>query len=517
MVRSGLHHAQTNAPGKFFTAFGGDFGDMPNAGGFAIKGLVNAERQIFPKYWEVKKVYQPVTIAPVNLKPGNVALRVLNRNAVLNLSVYEARWSVTGSEGETIQSGVLSPVDCPASNQVEVKIPVQKILRPKPGAEFWLRLSFHTRTQSLWAPAGFEVAWQQLPLAVSSARESLPHQSVSSAISLIENGDVVKIESTNSSATFSRANGTLISLKFGGREMLATNESSGPVLQLFRAPTDNDKGFGKWLARDWREAGLSNLTHHVESFEITGASASAVKLIIVTTNIATVTTTNSATNNLDDAEAGIDTNSVTEGASVTNASSEIVTNTITNFVYRVETAWTIHSDGSIDMENEFSPLSKNLPLLPRMGVAMALANDLENVRWLGRGPWENYPDRKESADMGVWSGTVDDQYVPYVRPQENGNKEDARWVELTDADGGGLKISAVKNPFAFSALHFTANDLASVRHNYELAPRKEIILSLNAKMSGLGNSSCGPGVLEKYAVPPEKYSLKLRFAPAKSR
>jgi beta-galactosidase len=174
--------------------------------------------------------------------------------------------------------------------------------------------------------------------------------------------------------------------------------------------------------------------------------------------------------------------------------------------------WTIRGDGSLEMTNGFK-CSSRLATLPRVGIVMRLAKDFENVRWIGRGPWENYSDRKESADMSVWKSTVNEQYVPYVRPQENGNKEDVRWLELTGANGGGLKISTVENPFSFSALHFSVNDFAAARHNYELKPRDEIILSLDAKNCGLGNGSCGPGVLEKYAVPPANYSLKLRFKP----
>jgi beta-galactosidase len=119
--------------------------------------------------------------------------------------------------------------------------------------------------------------------------------------------------------------------------------------------------------------------------------------------------------------------------------------------------------------------------------------------------------------MGVWNGTVNGQYVSYVRPQENGNKEDVRWVELTDASGNGLKISTGENSFSFSALHFTVQDLTAAKHNHELKPRPEVILSLDSKVSGLGNSSCGPGVLEKYSVPPTNYSLKLRFEPIQTR
>ena len=116
--------------------------------------------------------------------------------------------------------------------------------------------------------------------------------------------------------------------------------------------------------------------------------------------------------------------------------------------------------------------------------------------------------------MGVWSGTVTGQYIPYVKPQETGNKEDVRWLTLTDTNGTGLWVAAEGKPMAMSAIHFTAADLVAVRHNYELKPRPEVILSLDAKQSGLGDSSCGPGVLERYAVLPAKtYHLHLLFSP----
>jgi len=506
-----LHHEQTNAPGTFYAALGGDFGDVPNHGGFCIKGLVNAEREIFPKYWEVKKVYQPVEIEPARLKPGNVAVKITNRNSFLNLTNYEARWAVTGSGGATIQSGSLNPADCAPGKSCEMKIPVGKIRNPKPGEEFWLRVSFHTKKDSPWAKAGWEMAWQQMQLKIRTPAMPKCKTGGLPAMNLIQDGDLVKITGTNFSIVFSRSAGTLTSLNFNGREILAptTNGPAGPVLQLFRAPTDNDKGFGKWLARDWREAGLNDLIRHADSFEITRPKSNEIK-------IATI----------------VDSGGTTCG-------------------YRMKTTWTIRADGSVDMDNAFEPflvtplLPKfeiamcfekyiegvlggddflnmgglfepfgSLPLLPRVGIVMCATNDFENVRWLGRGPWENYPDRKDAADMGVWAGTVSQQYVPYVRPQENGNKEDVRWLELTDTTGNGLKISAGENPFSFSALHFTADDLASVRHNYELQPRPEIVLSLDAKQCGLGNSSCGPGVLEKFSVPPQSYRLHLHFCPA---
>jgi beta-galactosidase len=504
----GLHKKLPD--GKIVTAFGGDFGDVPNGGGFNIKGLVSADREILPKYWEVKKVYQPIAIEPLNLKPGKIKIKITNRNSFLNLTNYEARWSVTSSEGKTIQSGVLNSIDCAPGKFCEIKIPVKKIRDAKSGEEFWLRVSFHAKTDSLWAKTGFEIAWQQMQLNCGAqpprllfgapspqtpraddeeinwtnhaanvrreTRRTAPEAGALPKLNLFENDDAIIISGTSFSATFSKSAGTLTSLNFGGHEIFLriTNEISGPILQLFRAPTDNDKGFGKWLARDWREAGLSNLVRRVDSFEIVETNSREIKV------------------------------------------ETQVTSSAKNGDYNLKTVWTVRGDGTIDMDNSFSPFGK-LPLLPRIGIVMSVAKDFENVRWLGRGPWENYSDREDATDMGVWQSTVAKQYVPYLRPQENGNKEDVRWLELTDANGNGLKISTEENPFSFSALHFTANDLANTRHSYELKPRPEIILSLDAKNCGLGNSSAGPGVLEKFSVPPQTYRLYLRFSPATAR
>ena len=493
-VDQGLH--KTAPDGTVFTALGGDFGDVPNHGGFCIKGLVFGNRTVQPKYWEVKKVYQPVLIEPVTLKPGKVMMKVTNRNFFSNLNEYEVRWSVM-SDGVGLQSGGLDPVDCAPGKRVEIKIPVESIPEPdgKTGTpasgapirsgEYWLRVGFYTRTNSLWAPTGHEIAWEQMPLPVSGSQGNSPRLiggSQSSPLRKLDDGDTVQIAGTNFTATFSRSAGTLTSLVYGGREMLALSEPSrdgrdgtpdlaGPILQVWRAPTDNDKGFGKWLARDWREAGLTNLVRHVDSFEVKQPKPNEVRVNVITTG------------------------TVTGGT----------------FVHRAD--WTVRGDGSLEMNNEFKPSGK-LPPLPRIGVVMRVAGAFENFRWYGRGPWENYSDRKRSADVGIWSGTVAGQYVPYVKPQETGNKEDVRWLTLTDTNGTGLLVVAEEKPMAVSAIHFTAADLAAVRHNYELKPRPEVVLSLDAKQSGLGDSSCGPGVLERYAVLPTKtHHLHLLLRP----
>jgi beta-galactosidase len=481
-VDQGLRKTATD--GTKFIAYGGDFDDHPNLGIFCIKGIVTSDREIYPKYWEVKKVYQPIAIEPVKMKSGSVVVRVKNRNHFLNLNQFDARWTF-GTDGVVVQSGVLAAVDCPPGREVEIKIPLKPIKHKKNGrlevrndipresGENYVRLSFHTRDDQPWAPAGFEIASQQLQVG-PSGNHFKPIVDAPQ-LNLTESRGEVRIEGKNFSALFSRGAGTMTSLKYDGREMLfqSTNGPAGPILQMYRAPTDNDKGFGRWLARDWRQAGLEHIERRVDLFTITRDKT---------------------------------------GVRISTAA----TSSVTNGGYRLRTDWLITGDGAIAMDNHLEPFGK-LPILPRIGLVMQIDPAFDRFRWYGRGPFENYSDRKQAAEFGVWSSTVNDQYVPYVRPQDNGNKEEISWLTLTDAGGKGLMVWCTRGEeFAASALHFTAADLAAAKHNYELKPRAETILSLDAKQSGLGNGSCGPGVLERYAVPPKEYRLRLEFAPANS-
>jgi beta-galactosidase len=144
---------------------------------------------------------------------------------------------------------------------------------------------------------------------------------------------------------------------------------------------------------------------------------------------------------------------------------------------------------------------------------MRLAPRLERLTWYGHGPQENYPDRLAAAPVGVWKNAVTDQAFPYPRPQETGNHEGVRWLRLADDSGRGWLVVAEGSPIAASALHYTAEQLAAAKHTTDLTPLDEVVLSLDARHCGLGNSSCGPGVLAKYAVPVQNYEMQLRFEP----
>ena len=463
---------QMAADGSTFFAYGGDFGDKPNLRAFCLNGVVFSDRTLPPKYWEVKKVYQPVALELVDGTPGETVVRLINRHHFTNLAALEARWQVM-VDGEVVQSGVLPAVDLAPGKQRELAIPVRPVAAPVAGGEYWLKVSWHERVARVWAPAGHEVAWEQFPLHVAVPAPPVVATASLPALRLWEEGDRIRVTGRDFQAEFSRRFGTLISLRHDEREVLASpaaghDTPAGPVLQAYRSPTDNDRGFGNWLARDWQEAGLNRLARSVERVTVTQPTPNLVRV------------------------------------------STVVRHTAAAGALLHEAGWTVRGDGSITLDSRFTPTGQ-LPPLPRIGVVLRARAGLETLRWYGHGPHENYADRLGSAPVGVWTSTVAEQFVPYARPQETGNKEGVRWLSLTDASGHGLLVTSVDTPFAATALHLTAADLDGAKHPNELRPRPEIVLSLDARQCGLGNSSCGPGVLQRYAVPVQPYALQVEF------
>ena len=217
-----------------------------------------------------------------------------------------------------------------------------------------------------------------------------------------------------------------------GSDLLLLTSNIKP--QVFRAPTDNDKSFGNWLAKDWKRCGLDTLT----------------------VPMATEQNGNEFTFTFD--------------------------------------------------------IPEGLPEIPRLGILIELPRDYEQLTWYGRGPWDNYPDRKVSCPIGLWKSTVSEQYVHYPRPQDSGNHEDCSYVELRTKKGKKIRIEAVGEPFSFSALPYSAQYIASKTHDYELEDQGKTYLSIDCAVMGLGNSSCGPGVLKKYSIDKaRRHQLKVRI------
>ena len=463
--------------GRIMVAYGGDFGDKPNLKAFCFNGLLMSDRETTPKYWEVKKVY-----APVQLAVNNEQLIVTNRNHHIDLSQYRCLWTLTIDGKQKEQGEITLPEVAPGESET-ITLPAFRSLSDKKAlnrkgnnsnstntlSDCQLKVSIVLKSDALWAKAGHEVTWEQFCL---QQGELLSADLINKgALQVKEDDKSLSVSGRDFSVQWEKKTvGSITSLMYNGKEILTQNHFPvQPVTQAFRAPTDNDKSFGNWLAKDWQLHGMDHPLISLESFDHEVRADGAVIVRIRTTNL------------------------YKEG------------NVTTTSVY------TISSDGVIDLKTTFLPQGV-LPELPRLGLAFCLAPAYNTFTWYGRGPQDNYPDRKTSAATGLWKGTVAEQYVHYPRPQDSGNKEEVQFLTLTDKRNKGIRVDAVEDVFSASALHYTAQDLYKETHDCNLKPRPEIILSMDAAVLGLGNSSCGPGVLKKYAIEKKEHTLHIRIS-----
>ncbi len=468
---------KTLPDGRTMVAYGGDFGDKPNLKAFCFNGLLMSDRETTPKYWEVKNVY-----APVQLGIENGELKVTNRNHHIDLSSYRCLWTLLVDGKEKERGEIVLPEVAPGKTGT-ITLPDFRSLSDKSSfnrkntgkdvsklaADCQLKVSIVLKSNALWAKAGHEVTWKQFCLRKGDLLSAgLVNKG---QLHIKEDDKTLQVSGRGFFVQWKKTvNGSMTSLVYNGKEMLAHSEDFPvqPVTQAFRAPTDNDKSFGNWLAKDWKLHSMDTPQISLESFDHQLRADGAVIVQVRTNNVYK--------------EGKVKTTSV----------------------------YTVFSDGTIDLKTTFLPQGV-LPELPRLGIAFCLSPSYNTFTWYGRGPQDNYPDRKTSAATGLWKGTVDKQYVHYPRPQDSGNKEDVHYLTLTDKQDKGIRIDAVEDVFSASALHYTAQDLYKETHDCNLKPRSEVILSLDAAVLGLGNSSCGPGVLKKYAIEKKEHTLHIRI------
>ncbi len=566
--------ARKTEDGRTWFAYGGDFGDQPTDFSFCCNGLLFPDRKPHPALFEMKKVYQPVTVQPVDLAAGRV--KVVNKHYFSDLAYLQPSWKVT-ADGKTLAEGTLAPLHTPAGAAEEVTLPLPR-LELSACTEYWLEMSFTLAADAPWASKGHEVGWVQFQLPVSApAAPALPQAGLPE-LKLEESLARSVLSGPGFSLIFDKEEGRIVSLKQGGRELL----KEGPRVNFWRAPTEND--LNTWgeerAAIRWRAVGYDQLVEHPQGCTVERVSPSTVRIEVRSqvkvkegAELPPLETPEQRMRMLGfglnmlltepqlDALAAKMQVSLPEGAEAGKmekirhllgalaaqnrvyemilalremlvAAGEPVPPEVEEAVaaggfetapaapqpasFAVEYTYTVHGSGDILVETHVLPEVEGLPFLPRVGLQMLLAGGFEQVSWYGRGPHETYPDRQDGARVGVYSGTVDDQFVPYVVPQENGAHTEVRWAGLSAADGRGLL--AIGAPwFSFNALHYTTADLERSRHPFELTRLDEVELNLDYAQSGLGSASCGPGRLEKYQLKAEEVRFGLRLRPFDGR
>ncbi|MCA1614301.1 MAG: DUF4981 domain-containing protein [Acidobacteria bacterium] len=449
------------ADGRELWAYGGDYGDKPNDGNGG-DGLVFADRRVQPELEEVKKVYQFIKVEPVDLERGR--LRVRNKHIFRDLSFAEGSWELA-ENGRVVRRGTLPRLRTAAGQSEEITLTLR---RPalKPGAEYFLKVSFALAADTSWAKRGHVVAWDQFLM-----RDGLPQPTVGLApaqpkLAISETADAVTLRGLRFAARVGKASGALEAYEVDGRALIA-----GPLAPNFwRAPIDNDRGnqMAKRLGV-WRTAAAERKVTRV------AVERPAPGLARVTTEV-----------------------ELPAGGS------------------KMRTSFLFLGDGRIEVESTLEP-GRDAPELPRVGMQVLIPGEFRSVEWYGRGPHETYWDRRTGAAVGLYRSSVDDLWTPYVEPQETGNRTDVRWVTFTNREGAGLRAVGLPELY-FSAWPFPTSELERAKHSAEIRPSKEITVNLDHRQMGVGgDDSWGAQPHPQYRLPPDRsYQYRFRLEPVRA-
>lgn len=448
----GLYKKDKN--GTEYFAYGGDFGPdgTPSDGNSCINGLVFPDNTYSSKMWEVKKVYQNIAVEAVDLPQGKVKIR--NKFSFTNLNKHKAKWEIS-EDGVVIESGTIGKIDVEPLKEKIISIPLPEI-KPKANAEYFFKIIFTQSEKTLWAEKGYEVAWDQFKILVKGEPKVIKGSSHLSAIRSVENDKSVIVSGEKFTIVIDKSNGSIQSLNYAGNELLSDKDGaiSGPTLSVYRAPIDNEQ----FLSMEWREYGMDKPSIVVESFEVEQTKKTRIQISV-------------QINNKMKNESG--------------------------FVHKC--IYTIFGNGDIYADNQIYPYGK-LPSPAQIGISFILSPELEKIQWFGRGPHENYFDRKTGAAIDKYTSTVEEQYTPYITPQSNGSKQDVRWVLFSNEQNQGVMFVNRTKPFAMNALHYSRQNLESAKHTNELIRDDNVYFTLSAYERGLGGSGKGIRVNPKDGV-----------------
>ena len=447
-------------PNHPIIAFGGGFGEFPNDRYFIHKGVVASDRSLKPHYPEMKHVYQWIKVSADDLAKGQFMIQ--NNYQFIDLSGFTGLWSLSENGTEISHGNIKLPVIAPGKGAL-ITI-TYKITKANENSEYFLRISFSLANENVWAKKGFEIVSEQFKLPV----EDLAVKPVTAVdpVNLIQTDKEITVKGSGFTVVFDKVAGTFSNLEKNGINMLL--KDGGPRLHLWRAPHRNDD---MWADRGWVNSGLKELKWTTQSVNVEQKSTSSVAITVALLG---------------------------EGKS--------------NFTVNHKVVYTISGDGSIKSENSFSSSDAKLALA-RIGVRIFLDKKLDQASYFGRGPMENYADRKRGFDVGVYKSTVKEQLTPYEKPMECGNHEDVRWAQVTTASGNGLMAQSGNTLLQVSMLPYSDEEMEKIEYRIDLPQSNATVFCISHLTLGVGTAGCGPRPLPQYIVYAEPtsfiYTLKL--------
>ena len=455
----------TDEVGRKYWSYGGDMGSQnyTNDENFCHNGLVWPDRTPHPGAFEVKKVYQDILFSAVDLKKG--LIQVENGFGYTNLDKYLFTYEVL-KNGLVVKSGTINlSLASQSKKQVQLELPN---ISAEDGVEYLLNIFARTKMGNEVLPQNFEVAREQFSIGESNYFVKAADSGAKPIVN--DTKDAITLVAHGVEVTINKKTGLMQQYKANGESYF----NLMPVPNFWRAPTDNDFGNRMHLTSNvWRTVGRYNTSLTA----ITVKEESGNAIVVANLYLKDVASTYTIT-------------------------------------------YTMHSDGSLALLNSFKAGENPLSEMPRFGMLFSLKKDLDNFSYYGRGPWENYQDRNTSSLKGIYQSKVEDQYVPYTRPQENGNKTDVRWFSLTNSSGNGIEIEGLQ-PLGVSALNNYPEDFdpgltKKYRHTNDINPRNEVVVCVDMAQRGVGgDNSWGALPHEQYQLKNKEYSYGFVIKPKK--
>lgn len=419
-------------------------------------GLINPDRIPQPETHEFKKIIQNISVKDIS--GGKGKLRISNLFFFTDLKNVKMDWELIRN-GYPVSSGSVEDLNINPRDSAEISLPLVNDILKQDG-EYFLNLVFRTKTDLPYAAKGFDIASEQV--LVKGQTPMIPPVNVAGKPLQVTEGDIITITGKGISIKVDRSTGSIISYLFRGSEII-----SDPLQPCFwRVPTDNDEGGGsRGFAGRWRKAGLDRYNSRVKTLDIKTQD---------------------------------------NGDVVMNVSSDLVFLEERTMEFRG--SYTFRTDGSIVFSMDLN-LTGEFPPLARVGMQFSMPASFNNIKWYGRGPFESYQDRKESAHVGLWSGSVADQYFPYVMHQENGNKTDVRWIEITDDAETGLNITGTPL-MEVNVQNYSQQALNLAKPSKKLFRGDKTYVNIDLRQMGLGgDDSWSPRVHEEYQLKEKNYKF----------
>ena len=457
--------------GVRYLAYGGDFGDTPNDGQFVMNGIVFGDLEPKPQYYEVKKVYQHIGVKAIDTEKG--VFEIFNKYYFKNLAEdYQLVYSLY-EDGKPIMTGKPMDINVAPRQRTQITLPYDHASL-KRDAEYFMKLQFILKDQRPWAAKGFPMAEEQILIKEATDRPSISEVTASAAkldgFVLDKDTKRILIKGTDFEAIFDPQTGSIYSLKYGNETVIA--DGNGPKLDALRAFTNNDN----WFYAPWFEHGLHNLIHKATEYKVLNKGNGTLVLSF---------TVESQAPNAARIKGGTSSgkNSIEELTDRKFGSND--------FKFVTNQIWTVYPDGSIELQSSITSNRSSL-VLPRLGYVMKVPQQYSNFTYYGRGPIDNYADRKSGQFIEQYTNSVAGEFVNFPKPQDMGNHEDVRWCALTNQAGNGAVFVATDRLSA-SALQYSALDLILASHPYQLPKAGDTYLHLDCAVTGLGGNSCGQG------------------------